>query len=166
MNCGWSEYLHDGDKYYVVASGDVGLEKLLLRETSPPLTQNDPMMESIAKGAAQWIMDGKEFETGLNVNATPFQERVYKATCMVPKGKVTTYAAIADHLGCRAYRAVGQALNKNCLPLFIPCHRVIRKDGTLGGFETGTDLKEKILKGEGVGIKDGKVDPSCILRQL
>ena len=71
----------------------------------------------------------------------------------VPSGYVTTYAALAWAIGKpHAARAVGQALNKNPQLVTIPCHRVVRADGSLGGYRRGAQQKKKLLVGEGVSV--------------
>jgi methylated-DNA-[protein]-cysteine S-methyltransferase len=87
-----------------------------------------------------------------------FNERCYFLLNKVPKGKVTTYKALANALGTSAYRAVGNAMNKNPYAPKIPCHRVINANGELGGFAHGLEKKKSILKAEGVQIKDEKID--------
>jgi len=78
-----------------------------------------------------------------------FTERVYQVVRRIPKGKTLTYKQVAERAGRpRAYRAVGNILNKNHDPQ-IPCHRVIRSDGKLGGYNRGAAQKKKILKQEG-----------------
>ncbi|MGB8233684.1 MAG: MGMT family protein, partial [Methanobacterium sp.] len=57
-------------------------------------------------------------------------------------------------INCHAYRAVGTAIGKNPFPIVIPCHRVIRSDGKIGGFRGGTQMKVEILKNEGIKIDD------------
>ena len=89
--------------------------------------------------------------------ATPFQQKVWAITAKVPKGKVTTYAAIAHAMGTGAYRAVGGALNKNPSHLKTPCHRVVGSDGSLGGWAWGPERKIKALKAEGIFVKDNKI---------
>jgi len=87
-----------------------------------------------------------------------FNERCYKLLSTVPSGKVTTYKAIAEALGCRAYRAVGNAMNKNPYPRdIVPCHRVVNTDGRLGGYAGRPAEKVQRLKDEGVESADGKV---------
>lgn len=86
-----------------------------------------------------------------------FADKVYKLTKKIPKGKVTTYKIIAYKLGTKAYRAVGNALNKNPYAPKVPCHRVIKSDGSVGGFAKGTNAKIKLLKKEGVKIKKGRI---------
>lgn len=87
-----------------------------------------------------------------------FQERVYKVVSKIPRGKVMTYSQVAKAAGsCRAFRAVGNALNKNPHPLIIPCHRVVRSDGKIGGWRGGPKKKAILLKREGLAIKNGRV---------
>lgn len=89
---------------------------------------------------------------------TYFQERVYKVVKKIPKGKVLTYAQVAKAVGSPlAFRAVGNALNKNPNLKAIPCHRVVRSDGKIGGWRGGTKKKAALLKKEGVLIKKGRL---------
>ena len=101
---------------------------------------------------------------------SPFAQKVYKLVKKVPAGKVTTYKTIARALNTKAYQAVGQALRKNpfAFTLYrpgtgpqVPCHRVIKSDGTIGGFNGKTSGKEtqrkiNLLKKEGVEFKNNK----------
>jgi O-6-methylguanine DNA methyltransferase len=88
-----------------------------------------------------------------------FQGKVYKAVRRIPRGKVSSYGDIARRAGSpRAARAVGHAMAVNSFPLLIPCHRVVRADGSLGGFTAGLSIKEKLLKLEGVTMNaDGRI---------
>ena len=86
---------------------------------------------------------------------TPFQQKVFKAAIKVPYGTVVTYASLARKAGCpNSSRAVGNALARNPLPLFIPCHRIVRGDGKLGGFSAGGGiaLKRKLLELEEASV--------------
>ena len=91
-----------------------------------------------------------------------FDEKCYDLLRKVPKGKVTTYKALADKLGSKAYRHVGKVMNKNPYSFGkkgdVPCHRVIGSNGDLVGFASGLKNKTKMLKIEGIEIKNGKVD--------
>lgn len=90
--------------------------------------------------------------------ADSFAGNVYAATRRIPKGKVTTYAAIARIVGnLRAARAVGNALNRNPYKN-VACHRVIRSDGKVGGYAHGTKAKIRILKREGATIIRGRIN--------
>lgn len=83
-----------------------------------------------------------------------FQETVLNKVKQIPKGKVTTYGAIALELtgSGRAARAVGQAVAKNPYPITIPCHRVVRTDGDVGCYCFGVETKIKTLREEGLVI--------------
>ncbi len=86
-----------------------------------------------------------------------FTAKVFSACKRIPKGKVATYSWIARAIGKpKSARAVGNALNKN-RSKSVPCHRVIRSDGTVGGFADGTEAKIKMLRAEGIWIKKGKI---------
>jgi len=81
---------------------------------------------------------------------TPFQRQVWQVTREIPYGQVTTYQKLAQAIGRpKASRAVGNALAQNPLLLVIPCHRVLRADGSLGGFAAGPALKRILLQLEG-----------------
>lgn len=84
-----------------------------------------------------------------------FNQRVWKVCSKIPRGKVTTYKEIAKKLKTKAYRAVGNALHANPYAPEVPCHRVVNSSGSLGGFASGPKKKIKILKSEGVTIKNG-----------
>lgn len=88
-----------------------------------------------------------------------FQTQVYNVVKRIPQGKVATYGQIAGVLGKpKAARAVGQALRKNPTPISVPCHRVVSSCGSLGGYSGGLEKKIKLLAGEGIRIKDGKIE--------
>lgn len=88
-----------------------------------------------------------------------FQARVLKLVSKIPEGKVTTYKEIARALGSpKACRAVGNALFRNPYPLKIPCHRVMRSDGKIGGYRSGSRRKARLLAKEGIKIKGEKVN--------
>lgn len=80
-----------------------------------------------------------------------FQQKVLRAEHGIPRGSVSTYQRIANYLGnARGARAVGRALAYNPFPIIVPCHRAIRSDGTLGGFQGGLVMKRALLEMEGV----------------
>ena len=81
---------------------------------------------------------------------TAFQRRVYAIVRQIPEGEVRSYRWVASRLGNpRWARAVGQALKRNPWPLQVPCHRVIRADGSLGGYAWGVAKKRRVLEQEG-----------------
>ena len=71
---------------------------------------------------------------------------------------MTTYGDIARALNCKAYQAVGTAMNKNPHPIVVPCHRVISADGGIGGYAYGAEKKIELLESEGVEIRNSKID--------
>lgn len=88
-----------------------------------------------------------------------FQQRVLRAEYAIPRGRVSSYGLVAAHLGVPgAARAVGHALATNPFPILIPCHRAVRSDGSLGGYQGGLAMKRALLEMEGVPFgPDGRV---------
>ena len=87
-----------------------------------------------------------KFDTPLDLRGTPFQKRVWDALLKIPYGQTRTYQDVARAIGHpRAFRAVGNANGSNCIPLIIPCHRVIASDGGLGGYGHGLEVKRRLL---------------------
>jgi len=89
-------------------------------------------------------------------------DEVYALCKKIPKGRVSTYKEVANALGTKAYRAVGQALRNNPYAPIVPCHRIIASSGSLGGFNgktSGIEIQRKIqmLEKEGIKIKNFKV---------
>jgi methylated-DNA-[protein]-cysteine S-methyltransferase len=81
------------------------------------------------------------------LSASPFQRRVWEITRLIPYGETRSYGWIAGQLSKDgAARAVGRALGKNPLPVIIPCHRVVAKNGSLGGYSGGVGIKKELLK--------------------
>jgi methylated-DNA-[protein]-cysteine S-methyltransferase len=87
-----------------------------------------------------------------------FEREVLLATFRIPKGRVSTYKRIAEKIGKpRSYRAVGNALHKNPLAPIVPCHRVVKFDGTFGGDEKGAASRRRHLEKEGILVVEGRV---------
>ncbi|NOQ38537.1 methylated-DNA--[protein]-cysteine S-methyltransferase [archaeon] len=85
--------------------------------------------------------------------------KVYDLLKKIPRGKVTTYSEIAKVLGnMNLARAVGNTLNRNPDLVSVPCYRVVRSDGSVGGYKLGCGKKIELLESEGVEIKDGRID--------
>ena len=84
------------------------------------------------------------------IMVTEFEKKVYLAVSKIPKGEVRSYKWVAKQTGNpKAYRAVGSTLNKNPYAPAVPCHRIIKSDGSIGGFAKGITLKKRLLKKEG-----------------
>lgn len=91
------------------------------------------------------------FDLPLNPEGTPFQLRVWRALLDIPYGETRSYKDVAIAVGSsKGFRAVGMANNKNPISIIIPCHRVIGSGGHMVGYGGGIDLKERLLKLEGV----------------
>lgn len=89
------------------------------------------------------------FSTPVHPQGGSFDMKVWEAVQRIPLGETRSYQEIAQEVGNpRACRAVGGANGRNPIPLLIPCHRVISKDGGLGGFSSGTEIKEWLLRFE------------------
>lgn len=101
-----------------------------------------------------------------------FQKRVLAAVVTIPRGFVTTYAALGEAVGCASPRAIGQALRRNPYPPQVPCHRVVRSDGTPGGFfgdtsEAAIHKKADLLAAEGIAFDPaGRIEERFIIRSL
>ena len=84
--------------------------------------------------------------------------KVYAKLLQVPEGKVTTYGDLAKAVGLEnGQRTIGIIMKKNPFPGIVPCHRVVKSDGKIGGYAYGEMVKSKMLTKEGIKIKDGKI---------
>lgn len=91
------------------------------------------------------------------LSVSPFAKQVYRVLLTVPKGKVTTYKALAEAVGSRAYRQVGKVLGANpCIP-DIPCHRVVATNGYVQGYAHGLEKKVALLRAEGILLNEKMV---------
>jgi len=105
---------------------------------------NLPLIEAV-----EAALEGKKLPAfKLDIKHTPFQMKVWKGITKIPFGKTMTYGEVAAMTGCpKGARAIGQAMNRNLIPLIFPCHRVVASNG-LGGFAGGLELKEYLLNRE------------------
>lgn len=92
----------------------------------------------------------QKFSVALDFKGTDFQKKVWRELQKIPYGKTVSYRQIAEKLGVRAYRAVGNANGKNPLCIIVPCHRVIASNGGIGGYSGGLSMKKKLLALEGL----------------
>ncbi|MBC7114315.1 MAG: methylated-DNA--[protein]-cysteine S-methyltransferase [Archaeoglobi archaeon] len=166
-----------GNKIFLsVAETPFGYLRVLVRgeRIERVFLPSEELRTSFPEGSseiAESIMEflrGERDEIPLRMNEdglTGFQRRVFKCLSGVPRGMVTTYGALAEKLETRP-RAVARALAANIFPLIIPCHRVVRSDGSLGGYSGEEEMKEWLLRMEGVPVKKGRVPENLILRRL
>jgi len=134
----------------------------------------DVNVEGISKregGVAETLkrhLEGEETELVKRIDEsqlTEFQKRVFSILLNIPRGRVTSYRALAEALRSHP-RAIARALARNPFPLLIPCHRVVHSDGSLGGYKGGGEMKRWLLEIEGVEILNGRVYQRLILTKL
>ena len=122
-------------------------------------------IDALARAIAAMLSgESVRFSLGLiDLGSCPlFQQAVLRATARIPRGQIRTYGQIAAQLGKPgAARAVGNALATNPFPLVVPCHRVVRAGGLLGGFGGGSALKRALLAREGVEMGETGCGPGC-----
>ena len=106
----------------------------------------------------------RDIRAGRIIDGMNFNQKVWALTARIPKGKVTTYGEIARALNTQAYRAVGNALNRNPYAPGVPCHRVVGSDRSLTGFAGGLEKKTRMLIAEGVECVDGRVSTRDVFR--
>lgn len=92
----------------------------------------------------------KYFELPLKLIGSDFDIKVWKQLQTIEYGQTISYIELANAIGCKSARAVGQAVGRNPIPIIIPCHRVIYKNGKLGGFSAGIEIKKRLFELEGV----------------
>jgi methylated-DNA-[protein]-cysteine S-methyltransferase len=118
----------------------------------PPPAAMDAMMDGVVK-QLQNFFEGRASDFGnvpLDLEGTPFQIKVWEELRRIPRGQTISYQELANRVGNpKAVRAVGQANSRNPVPIIIPCHRVTKADGSLGGYSSGPEKKEWLLKHEG-----------------
>ena len=127
---------------------------------------NDPgkMCEEIETALAGNRIDFSLSNVSLD-RCRGFQQRVLRETMCIPRGRVTSYGELAHAISAPgAARAVGTALARNPFPLVIPCHRVVRADGSIGRFGGGSEMKKTLLRLEGVIAEDGGKIPPAFFR--
>lgn len=124
----------------------------LATKVSPKLVESPPDLADAGAQLEEYFAGERErFELPLDYTlALGFQRRVLRAVARIPYGETATYREIATRTGDpAAVRATGNAVAKNPIPIVIPCHRVVRSDGTLGGYGGGPGLKRFLLELEG-----------------
>ncbi|MGA2382555.1 MAG: methylated-DNA--[protein]-cysteine S-methyltransferase [Gemmatimonadales bacterium] len=134
-----------------VRGEDDFLERLLAEHGDAQILKSAELDE--VRRALGRYFGGKRFDFDLAVDLgdlAPFHRRVLDATAKVPAGRVATYTQIAARAGSpKASRAAGNALHNNPVAIVVPCHRVLRTDGSLGGYGGGLPIKEWLLRHEG-----------------
>jgi len=120
------------------------------------VTRDDGAMQKVIEGLERYF-EGKPIpsDIALDLRGTPFQNKVWSELLKIPHGETRSYKQIAVAIRMpTASRAVGQAVASNPVPIFVPCHRVLRSDGSLGGFGYGVEIKKRLLRLEAPYIPD------------
>ncbi len=136
-----------------IAFGDSAaalFEELRVRFPRAIVGPSDAALEALAKRVVA-LIDATEVASSipLDLMGTAFQQKVWRELRKIPLGETYTYAQLAERIGApRAVRAVGSACGKNPVAVVVPCHRVVRTDGELGGYRWGLDRKRKLLAKE------------------
>ena len=133
----------------IAVRSEPGFVNQLKREYDAMPIRKDAFFEPMEKALSRyWAGEPVEFDMKLDLSdATPFQAEVWKALCKIPYGEARSYDWVAEKIGrLSAARAVGHACGQNRMPIVIPCHRVIRKDGSLGGYTGGLRIKKRLLE--------------------
>jgi len=128
-----------------------------LRDSEDPPREmpRDPEAVAFASSQVKEYLNGtrKSFELPLTLHGSPFQVRVWSHLQNMPYGELQTYGEVARNMGrFGASRAVGGAVRRNHLPIVVPCHRIVAHNG-IGGFTGGLDIKQALLKIEGVNLE-------------
>jgi methylated-DNA-[protein]-cysteine S-methyltransferase len=109
-----------------------------------------PLREALEALEAYCAGEPQRFAFHYNLRGTPFQQQVWQALLNIPQGTLSSYRELAEQLGrLNGFRAVGAAVGRNPVSLFVPCHRVVGSNGALTGYAGGLPLKEALLRHEG-----------------
>ena len=128
---------------------DKGLRKLSFLGRNRSRHPSDLKLQKSINGF--FSLKGLKSLPPIDLQGTDFQLLVWDALCSIPRGRTASYLAIAKEIGSpNASRAVGTACKLNPIPLFIPCHRVIKQDQSVGQFALGVHNKKYLLNMEGV----------------
>ncbi|HJT54485.1 MAG TPA: methylated-DNA--[protein]-cysteine S-methyltransferase, partial [Candidatus Angelobacter sp.] len=127
------------------------LEQDLRNEFSAAeISREDGELRDIAKTVQRlFIQPSSASEIALDIQGTAFQQRVWSALRMIPRGETRTYTDVARQIGSpRAVRAVANACGSNPVAVVIPCHRVVQKNGSMAGYRWGVERKAALLRRE------------------
>jgi methylated-DNA-[protein]-cysteine S-methyltransferase len=121
------------------------------------LNERHPVLHRAGKELKEYFAGGRtSFTVPINSIGTKFQKRVWREIARIPFGKNLSYSELAKRVGApRAIRAAGTATGRNPLSIIVPCHRVLTKDGAIGGYAGGLEKKRHLLKLEGIPVAKG-----------
>ena len=139
---------------YLATQDEAAVLQRLADEVSPRVLEAPARLDEVRRELDEYFAGRRRrFELALDWRLVRgFGRRVLRATARVGYGQTTTYSQLAGRAGnARAYRAAGNALNRNPIPIVVPCHRVLHAGGGLGGYAGGLSAKELLLRLEGAG---------------
>lgn len=120
-----------------------------LNEAGYKIEENSVIRRAYNQLSEYLAGERKKFELDLEFNGTDFQNKVWNILLKIPYGETWSYKYVAMEIGNqKACRAVGMANNRNPIPIFVPCHRVIGVDGKLVGYSSGLHIKKQLLEVE------------------
>jgi methylated-DNA-[protein]-cysteine S-methyltransferase len=137
---------------YTEFRGEDDVLEELARRVSPRVLEAPARLDPVRRELDEYFEGQRErFDTPIDwSHLAGFTREVLRATAEIPFGDVSTYAGVAEAAGSpRAVRAAGNALGANPMPVIVPCHRVLRTGGALGGYTGGLERKEFLLRLEG-----------------
>ncbi|HEY6272689.1 MAG TPA: methylated-DNA--[protein]-cysteine S-methyltransferase [Terriglobales bacterium] len=146
----------------LLAASERGLQQLMFdRGQSLPArdgevwTESPAQLELYAVQLSEYFHGSlRDFSCPLDLQGTAFQRACWQALRKIPYGSTRTYGELAHNVGRpTAFRAVGQANHRNPVAIIVPCHRVVGSDGKLTGYGGGLEIKEKLLRLEGVAAQ-------------
>lgn len=152
----------EGIAYYLSPVGELEIEsdgnKIIgakfLKDSKQKESPTPAIQQCIEELDEYFYKGRKFFSVELDLRGTDFQKKIWNALLNIPFGKTVSYSDLAMATGdLKSVRAVGLANGQNPIPIIIPCHRVIGKDGNLVGYGGGLDKKEWLLRHEGVMSK-------------
>jgi methylated-DNA-[protein]-cysteine S-methyltransferase len=124
-------------------------------ETETPYNNQSPILKNALKQLRQYFNENRTtFSVPLDLQMPPFYKKALLEVAKIPYGKTVSYQEIARRAGnAKASRAAGSANANNPIAIFIPCHRILASDGTLGGYGGGLDKKMILLEHEGLDVR-------------
>jgi AraC family transcriptional regulator, regulatory protein of adaptative response / methylated-DNA-[protein]-cysteine methyltransferase len=121
------------------------------RHPGATLLEDAAGLNEVFQKVESWANGNEKAHIALDLQGTAFQQKVWRALQRVPAGKTVSYSDLARQAGNpKAVRATASACARNPVALFVPCHRIVRRDGGLGGYAGGLDRKRRLLEIEGV----------------
>lgn len=140
-------------RFIIISADEQGITELGFDDTAPEHTDSDnPHIRQCIHELDEYFAGKRQdFSVKLNLHGTEFQTRVWAQLSTIPFAITWSYKDLALKLGSANYcRAVGMANGRNPICLIIPCHRVIAHDGSMGGYSSGLDIKQWLLRHEGI----------------